>query len=369
MDKNLNIVSFDVPYPPNYGGVIDVFYKLKELHNFGVKIHLHTFEYGRGKHKELENICESVTYYKRNMSPFLFFSKTPFIVLSRKNKKLLQNIQKSNFPILFEGLHTTFYQKKVINKTYVRTHNIEHNFYYGLAKSETNFLKKIFFYSETKKLDPYEKILKKVDGVFSISKNEQVYFKKKYGNKSIYVPAFHDASFKKHKTIKGKYVLWHGDLRVSDNIKAALFLINVFKKSNFSLKIASSKENTSIINKIKKTKNIDFVNLKSDRDLGNLFENAHVNVLLTYQKTGIKLKLLNSLYKGKFIIANSNMIEDTGLEKLCELANTKDEILIKTKELFDHNFTSNIIGKRKLVLTDFDPKNSAKKIIETIFTL
>ncbi len=30
-DKYLHIISFDIPYPPNYGGVIDVFYKLKAL--------------------------------------------------------------------------------------------------------------------------------------------------------------------------------------------------------------------------------------------------------------------------------------------------------------------------------------------------
>ena len=29
--KNINIVSFDIPYPPNYGGIIDVFYKIKAL--------------------------------------------------------------------------------------------------------------------------------------------------------------------------------------------------------------------------------------------------------------------------------------------------------------------------------------------------
>ena len=32
-DKEVHIVSFDVPYPPNYGGVIDVFYKIKTLFN------------------------------------------------------------------------------------------------------------------------------------------------------------------------------------------------------------------------------------------------------------------------------------------------------------------------------------------------
>jgi hypothetical protein len=53
LEKHLHIISFDVPYPANYGGVIDVFYKLKNLHKAGVKIILHCFEYGRGEQKEL----------------------------------------------------------------------------------------------------------------------------------------------------------------------------------------------------------------------------------------------------------------------------------------------------------------------------
>ena len=49
MNKHLHIVSFDVPYPPDYGGAIDVYYKLKALHEEGIKIYLHCFEYGRGE--------------------------------------------------------------------------------------------------------------------------------------------------------------------------------------------------------------------------------------------------------------------------------------------------------------------------------
>ena len=36
-----------MPYPPNYGGVIDVFYKIKSLHAIGIKIILHCFKYGK----------------------------------------------------------------------------------------------------------------------------------------------------------------------------------------------------------------------------------------------------------------------------------------------------------------------------------
>ena len=36
MNKYLNIVSLNVPYPPNYGGVIDIYYKIKALKAVGV---------------------------------------------------------------------------------------------------------------------------------------------------------------------------------------------------------------------------------------------------------------------------------------------------------------------------------------------
>jgi len=39
-DKHLHIVSFDVPAPPSYGGVIDVYYKARALADLGVKVHL-----------------------------------------------------------------------------------------------------------------------------------------------------------------------------------------------------------------------------------------------------------------------------------------------------------------------------------------
>ena len=52
-EPHLHIVSFDVPWPANYGGVIDVFYKVKALADLGIRLHLHCFEYGRGEAPEL----------------------------------------------------------------------------------------------------------------------------------------------------------------------------------------------------------------------------------------------------------------------------------------------------------------------------
>lgn len=370
MQKSLHLISFDIPYPPNYGGVIDVFFKIVELSKQNISVYLHTYLYNdKSKQKELEKYCSKVFYYKRKNNFWSLFSLLPMRIKSRENSTLLENLNSINAPILFEGLHTTFplLKNNLSNKTYVRTHNIEHKYFYGLAKSEQNIFKKIFFYTEGLKLKYFEKQLFKANGIFTISLHEQKYFSSIYGNKCAYIPAFHQTKTPANYSKKGDFILYHGDLRVSDNVKTALFLISCYQNSKFKLIIASSCENIAVIKEIKNYKNIEFVNITDQKTLEKLFTKAHVNSLLTFQKTGIKLKLLNTLYQGKFIISNTKMIEDTGLEGLCELANTREEILQKTEMLFSKEFTEFEIEKRQEKLKLFNPTKSAKKIIENIF--
>lgn len=86
--NKLHIVSFDIPYPADYGGVIDVFFKIKALYEAGVKIHLHCFEYHRPPAPELDQYCEKVSYYPRKISSRLLFHKLPYIVISRQSDEL-----------------------------------------------------------------------------------------------------------------------------------------------------------------------------------------------------------------------------------------------------------------------------------------
>ena len=226
-NKHLNIVAFDVPFPPNYGGSIDIFYKLKTLHKLNIKIILHCFEYGRGKQNELEKYCEFVYYYKRTTTMKNIVSNLPFTINTRKNIELEINLKSNNYPILFEGLHTTF---SLIKNSFedrtliIRAHNIEHNYYKGLSKSETNIIKKLYFSSERIKLKTYQKIFKKVNYILSISPLEHTYFSFKYPKKSIYIPAFHEHSEVKSRIGKGKFALYHGNLKISDNLKSKALL-------------------------------------------------------------------------------------------------------------------------------------------------
>ena len=67
------------------------------------------------------------------------------------------------------------------------------------------------------------------------------------------------------------------------------------------------------------------------------------------------------------MIANDFMINDTGLESLCEKANTKEEFLQKTALLYACDFHEGIRMKRAKILSKFSPEESAQKMIQIIF--
>ncbi len=148
MERALHIITLNVPYPPDYGGMIDTFYRIKTLYELGVHVHLHCFEYGRDHSEVLSSICKSVNYYPRKNDLISHLSPVPYNVLSRRSDELLRNITSDNLPILFDGLHTTWYLDHHLlshRKKLVRAHNIEHRYYVDLAKSERNIFKKIYF--------------------------------------------------------------------------------------------------------------------------------------------------------------------------------------------------------------------------------
>lgn len=369
--NSLHIISFDIPYPPDYGGVIDVFYKLNALAESGIKIHLHCFEYGRKHPEELNKYCATVSYYKRKKSIFHFFSRLPFIVVSRKSEQLIQNLLRDSAPILMEGLHTTLYIKDrrlQKRKIIVRAHNIEHEYYHHLVRSEKNIFKKIYFYSEAKKLLTYENVLKEVYGVATISPADTSTIKNRFKN-CFYLPAFHPNNIVTSKTGIGKYALYHGNLKVAENNEAALFLVNeVFSKISYPLIIAGNNPSAGLIKAISNYKNMKMLANVTNESMQQLIADAQLNILPAFQPTGIKLKLINALYNGRFCIVNPMMIEHTGLEQLCISKETPSEIITAIQEYSIREFSSEMIDQRKSILhAEFNNAANAKKLLAALF--
>ena len=62
---HLHVICFDQPYPPAYGGAVEMYYKLRELHAAGFKLILHIFLYNNAQQQqETERLAEKTYYYK-----------------------------------------------------------------------------------------------------------------------------------------------------------------------------------------------------------------------------------------------------------------------------------------------------------------
>lgn len=370
-DKHLHIVSFNVPYPPDYGGVIDVFYKIKALSELGIKIHLHCFNYGRDESEELAKICASVNYYPRKKFYQAIYSNVPYIVGSRQSGELLTNLTNDDYPVLFEGLHTCLYLKHPALKDKlkaVRMHNVEWDYYRSLKEAESNYLIKFYFNLESKKLKKFEDELKNADRIFAISRSDYEYLRQSYEAIS-YVPAFHNNEEITSQTGKGNFILYQGNLSVAENNQAAMFIAKkIAEGMPYKFVIAGKNPTAALKKEIKGIANIELIENPPFEKMEELMREAHINLLLTFQNTGIKLKLLNSLYRGRYIVVNGKMVNSTGLETLCTIEDNPAATKRILSDLMNQDFPQTEIEKRERILgAGFSNRANALKIMKEIF--
>ena len=375
MDKHLHIICFTVPFPVDYGGVVDLFWKLPILQKNGVKIHLHCFDYGRGKQEILNQYCVEVNYYKRSKSFLKLFSSTPFIVITRKNKLLEKRLLQDDYPILCEGLHSSAILSNLkLNgrKIIVRLHNVEHEYYRHLQQSTTHIFKKLFFWRESQLLKKYETYLAQTKHqLLTLSELDTEKFKQQFYAKNIdYLPLFIPDDWNLNSRVgKENYCLYHGDLSVVANQKSVIWLIeNVIKNLvNIHFVVAGKNPSKEIQDKIQTISNLKLIANPSDVELNNLIAKAHINILPSNSSSGIKLKLLNALYNGGFCISNNETLAGSGLNELCFIANSAEEFHQAILKLMDLNFEEKEREKRKLVLTKkFNNQKTAELLIQYI---
>lgn len=369
-DRHLHIVSFDVPWPANYGGVIDVYYKVKALHDLGVRVHLHCFEYGRGQALELGQVCESVHYYERHTGKHQLLNSLPYVVVSRRSDELVDRLLEDRHPILFEGLHSCFHlgdARLTGRKRLVRTHNVEHEYYDALAKAERGAFKRTYFVNEAKKLRKFEPVLAEAHQILAISPNDVLHFARHFKHVK-HIPAFHPSEKVDVPAGLGDFCLYHGALSVPENDQAALWLVKeVFAGLPIPLVIAGSGASSELRGAVAKSNNVKLrENIPTDQ-ITALVKGAQVNVLPTFQATGIKLKLLLCLFQGRHVVCNSPMVKETGLEDLCHVHDDPERMRLSIQACMAQPADGAMIEKRTTVLEQrFSNKRNAEAIMKLI---
>ena len=380
-ERHIHIVSFNVPLPADYGGVIDVFGRIRALHDMGVHIHLHCFTYGRKPQPLLDELCDEVRYYERCMKWWLLFSFRPFIVASRPALDIIHNIQYDDYPVLLEGLHCCDLLQHMAHSHHnarpvvVRMHNIEHQYYRLLARSERNPLRKAYLFIESIKLRAYLPILKQASAILSISSTDDQYLRQRFPNSCHLMHPSHlygDATSEFHPiTGRGKYVLYHANLSVAENEQAALWIINhVHAKQDWRLVIAGKSPSETLTKCIASQPNVELVSSPDHDTMRSLVQEAHICLMITFQATGLKLKLLHSLFLSRFCIANSLMVAGTDLDEACLVADSSTEINRYIQSLFSKDFTISDIQKRQEVIgKQYDNMYNANLLLNVIASI
>ena len=199
---------------------------------------------------------------------------------------------------------------------------------------------------------------------------DEQYFKEKYSNiPTHYIPAFHPNEKVEIKEGRGDYILFHGDLSVKDNEQAAVFLIEkIMQKVGYQLIIAGLNPSKKLETLVLENKNVALKANVSNEEMESLIKNAHVNILLSFQSAGMKLKLLNALFKGRFCVVNDFMVKNTGLEDLCSVGELAVDFQKLLTEVFQKEFSQSEISKRKERLEmGFSNQEMAREVKGIIF--
>ena len=371
LENHLHIICLNVPYPVDYGGLFDLFYKLPALQQQGVKIHLHCFKYGRNEQPILNQFCESVNYYHRKKGFSGFSAKYPYIVESRNNKNLLNRLAEDDFPILMEGVHCTYLlQDKRFKqrRCFVRLHNIEHIYYRHLFENTSSVAKKLFFLRESNLLRRYEKRIATKAKFWSVTEKDAEAYRKN-GADVRFLPLFLPDWKVKTPPGKGSFCLYHGDLSVGENEKAATWLIkNVFNNLPIPFVIAGKNPSEHLINLAKNKHTTCLIANPNETEMQDLISKAHINVIPSFNTTGIKLKLINALFNGRHCVVNEPTVNGSGLEKTCRVVAGAGAFTTKITELYELEFTAAEVAERHTLLDNlFNNSTNAQQIVHWIW--
>lgn len=370
MNKKLHIVSLDIPDPPDYGGVMDIYATAAALHARGVEVILHCFEYGnRQRMAEPGNICSEVHYYPRKKG---FSFRLPYIVSSRKNEQLYRRLLEDDAPILMEGIHCSY---PVLDKRFagrkmaVRSFNIEYDYYEGLARHTRSAIRKWYYQAESRLLKRYEQRVAGKATVLTLSQADADTYRNVLGGTDThFVPVlFHGIPDAQPGT--GTYCLYHGNLSVEENEAIALWLAkDVFAGTGIPFVIAGKNPKEHLLKTVQPYDNITVKANLSESEMLRLVANAQLNVLPSLNSTGVKLKILYALYHGRFCMTNA--AGKTGIHQDDLVAVAGDAASFKEwiAGHFHTPFTTEMAEERKQILNNtFSAGNRVETLMKYLW--
>lgn len=358
---------------PNYGGVIDIHYRLRALHDAGVRFCLHVWYKGAPPDPALLlPYSEQVFFYPR-IPPLRYRTLSlPYMAGSRISPELNNRISTDRAPVWFEGLHTTGVLDRGIDigkrKLLLRSHNLESMYYQELAGAEPNWLKRTYLQYEHRLLLSYEQqVIPRMDHVFSISR-EELPALSRLNPSTTWLPAF--VQFRNQKITRLPVpdpedfrILYHGNFQVPENLRNARWLAHLFSQAPIP--------GVVLVLAGKGLESLTFpgpaVELHPNPErMDAVLDTADLVVIPGKQESGVKIKLLESLAAGKRVLAAPAILTGSGLERDVPVFHSEKELMEKIIQAQRGEMETEFLKGLTTFFQLYHPENAVREILKAL---
>lgn len=345
---NILVVSPDFPFPPNHGGRVDIWTRLKTFAAMGLTIDLAVTSKLTPTNEalaEVKKYVRTLWLLKRHNHWWHLLSYSPLQSVSRAGLAKL-SLEPSYDLVWLEGEYVEAVLRNPSLRTkqvHLRLQNDEALYFRELASSTSHPLKRLYYQSEAYKLARLSnKLYHQVAGLYFISSTELDHFKQQYphlARKAWLLPApLSKTRF--DPPCLGQKVIFVGSLFIPNNQEAITwYLQNVHSKiqlPGYSLMIAGNTRGESLAWLYRLAQ--PYANIEihdSPADLEPLYKQAGVFINPMHSGAGVKLKTLEAIQHGLALVSTSKGIEGTGLrpEQHCLLADEAKKFALHVERL------------------------------------
>jgi polysaccharide biosynthesis protein PslH len=325
--KSILIVAMDFPYPPGHGSAVDMWTRMLVLKEMGYRVDLLATVKEMPNEDLMQTVREHVgnlwvVLRRRNLGSAL--STLPFQVRSRMDLQNVQLDQRHNAIVLESEYVAAFLENPAARHAVVilRVHNEQVGYFRDLAEGAKSWLKKLYYYSESRKFRSFSpRMMRRCDLFWFISESERqehVRSNPRDKSKSYFVPTQVNPKTLRPFVGGGRTALFIGTLTISHNVDAIAWFVKkvhplLSELEGYAFQIAGRTTGQPIAALKRLVQQHSNVFLEEDPvALDGLYQNAAVFVNPVICGAGVKIKLIQALQAGMPVVSTSMGIEGTG---------------------------------------------------------
>ena len=361
--KRVLVVSPDVPYPPNHGGRVDVWGRIRCLRNLGFRTDLVATAKDRPDEAAVRNIEEHVERFiwcRREVRMLQMLSPLPLQIVSRRGLSKIRLTGRYDLALLESECVWPILDNPTLAADHVllRSHNDEEVYFRELAASAEPGIRKAYFLVESAKFRRLQRtIAERIRDFAFISADELASFSRAHPeSNSFWLPPSSGERNGKYPRIS-RTALCLGSLFMPNNREGVRWYIeNVHPRlsdvPDYELLVAGNSRGGSLdwlAGPARRHPNIRV--LDTPDDLNPVYRRASVFVCPMLHGAGVKLKTIEAIQNGLPVVSTSVGNQGTGLvtEKHVLVADDPADFAARARELL-----LNPVRRREMVLAAQD---------------